>query len=96
VSYSDFDEHKIELEILAYFLKNPDAQDTLEGIVGWWLLETYIRKQYAIVKKALSYLVDQGLIIEVHNTNSEIHYQVNKEKIRDIQERLKDRQQSSS
>jgi len=95
-SYSDFEKHEIELEILAYFLKNPDAQDTLEGIVGWWLLETYIRKQSALVKKALSDLVDQELIIAIQNVNAQIQYQVNKEKIQEIRERIKDRQQFSS
>jgi hypothetical protein len=94
--YSDFVKHEIGLEILAYFLKNPDAKDTLRGIVDWWLLETYIRKQYALVKKALSELVNQELIIEVQNTSAQPLYQINKEKIQEIQERLKDRPQSSS
>jgi hypothetical protein len=90
--YSDSKKHEIELEILAYFLKNPDSQDTLEGIIGWWLLETYIRKQSALVQKALSELVHKGLIIEIQHASAQLHYQVNKEKIQEIQERLKDRQ----
>ena len=96
MSNSDLEKHEIELEILAYFLKNPEAQDTLEGIVGWWLLETYIRKQSALVKEVLSDLVNKGLIIEIQDANAQIHYQVNKEKMQEIQEKLKDRQQSSS
>jgi hypothetical protein len=88
---SRFEKHEIELEILAYFLKNPDAQDTVEGIVEWWLLETYITKQFTLVKQALSELVNQGLIIETRNSDSQLHYQVNEEKIQEIQERLKNR-----
>jgi hypothetical protein len=93
MAYSDFDKHEIELEILEYFLKNPNAQDTFEGIAEWWLLETYIRKQSALVKQALSELVNQGLVIEIQDSNAQIHYRVNQEKIQEIQERLIERRQ---
>jgi hypothetical protein len=91
MSNSHFEQHEIEREILAYFLKNPDAQDTLEGIIEWWLLETYIRKQSILVKQALSELVNQGLIIEIQNSNAQRRYRVNQEKMKEIQERLKER-----
>jgi Fe2+ or Zn2+ uptake regulation protein len=88
---SDFENYKIELEILAYFLKNQDAQDTLEGILEWWLLEIYIRKQFSLVKEALSRLVDQELVIEIQNTNSQIRYKINQEKLQEIQNMLQNR-----
>src|SRR5918911_1556857 len=28
---------QIAYNILAYLAENPDAQDTMEGIIGWWL-----------------------------------------------------------
>jgi len=89
MTYSDFLKHEVELDILVYFLKNPDAKDTLKGIVDWWLLETYVIKQFSLVKKALSDLVNQRLIIETQNISAQPHYQVNKEKIQEIQKRIK-------
>jgi hypothetical protein len=91
MSNSHLEKHEIELEILSYLLKNPEAQDTLEGIVEWWLLETYIRKQSALVKDVLSDLVSKGLIIEVQDSNSQIHYRVNQEKVQEIKDILENR-----
>jgi hypothetical protein len=91
MSNSHLEKHEIELEILTYLLKNQEAQDTLEGIVEWWLLETYIRKQSALVKEALSDLVNRELIIEVQDSNSQIHYRVNQEKVQEIQDILENR-----
>ena len=41
------DESKIGNEILAYLVDHPKTQDTLEGIVEWWLLERAIKYQEA-------------------------------------------------
>jgi len=35
----------ISLKILAYLLNNPNAQDTLEGISEWWLLDQDIKNE---------------------------------------------------
>ena len=87
-SQSHSNKHEIEIEILTYLLNNPDSQDTLEGIVQWWLLETYIQKQAEFVKQALSELVAQGLIIEIYRPNAQISYRINKNKLREIEESI--------
>jgi hypothetical protein len=83
------DESKIGNEILAYLVDHPDARDTLEGIVEWWLLERQIKFQTARVKEALSDLVDRGLILEHRGLDSQIHYRINQSRYEEIQELFK-------
>ena len=80
------DKSKIGNEILAYLVDHPNARDTLEGIVEWWLLEQQIKFQTARVKDALSDLVARGLILEKKGSNSQIHYRINQKKYKKIQE----------
>ena len=79
------DKSQIGNEILAYLVENPKAQDTLEGIVEWWLLEREIKFETARVKEALSDLVAEGLILEKKGSNSQIHYRINQSKYKEIQ-----------
>ena len=78
------DDSKIGNEILAYLVENPKAQDTLEGIVEWWLLEREIKFEIARVKEALSDLVAKGLILEKKRSNSQVHYCINQTKHEEI------------
>lgn len=63
-------------EVLAYLADHPEAQDTLEGIVQWWLLERYIADETQKVREALVELVRQGLLIEKRNGSSRLHYRI--------------------
>jgi len=78
------DKSQIGNEILAYLGDHPKAQDTLEGIVEWWLLEREIRFETTRVKEALSDLVARGLIFEKKGSNSQIHYRVNQNRFEEI------------
>jgi hypothetical protein len=73
------------LEILAYLAGHPDAQDTLDGIVEWWLLEQKIGQQIARVKEALTWLVKEELILAFQGKDAKTHYCINKHKIGKIQ-----------
>jgi DNA-binding PadR family transcriptional regulator len=79
---------KIAREILAYLAEYPDAQDTLEGIVEWWLLDQAIKNRTKNVKEALAELVAEGLVIEREGRDGRIHYRVNRRKRREIREWL--------
>ena len=83
------DDSQIGNEILAYLIENPKAQDTLEGIVEWWLLERAIKFQKAQVKKALAELVAKGLVIEQKGNNSKIRYRVNQKRFEEIKKLVK-------
>ncbi|HEX3034022.1 MAG TPA: hypothetical protein VHT73_02680 [Thermodesulfobacteriota bacterium] len=76
-------------EILAYLSEHPDAQDTLEGIVRWWLLEQEIKRERDKVKEALNELVNRGLVIERKGSNTQVRYLINRDKLKEIQELLK-------
>jgi hypothetical protein len=64
-----------ERRILDYMLKG--GQDSLEGIVQWWMLEQNIKTESAKVKEALKYLVAEGLVVELHGKDSRTHYRIN-------------------
>lgn len=50
-------------EILRYFLRNPRAADSLEGITRWRLLDERIHRKLQETEEALSVLMDRGLLI---------------------------------
>jgi hypothetical protein len=79
-------EKKEELaeEILRYLIDHPNAQDTLKGIVTWWLLERTIKHQTALVREALEKLVADGLVIAQQGSDSQTHYKINRQRRRKI------------
>lgn len=81
---------QITYKILAYLTKHPDAQDTLEGIVEWWLLEQKIERETEKVKEALAELIGKGLILERRDGDSRSFYKINLGKYGEIQALLKE------
>lgn len=71
-------------QILSYLLEHPDAMDTLEGIVRWWLMEQNIRNQTARVRKALDDLVKSGFVFEQKIPHSGTGFRLNKERYEEI------------
>ncbi len=74
-------------EILAYFLRNPAASDSLEGIARWRLLEQAIHRTVTETEGALSWLVQEGYLIEMPRQSRRI-YCLNPQKQQDAQELL--------
>jgi hypothetical protein len=85
VNNDDHPEEKDEIAraILAYLEEHPDAQDTLEGIVRWWLLEQKISYHSARVRDALAELVRTGFLVESRNDGSGTRYHLNRSTDRD-------------
>lgn len=77
---------EVSREILRYLLRHPEAQDTLEGISEWWLLEETIIRKYAEVQAALRNLVDRGFVLEKSVVNLGTLYCLNKVKREQIAE----------
>jgi hypothetical protein len=68
--------------ILGYLLETaPKAEDTIDGIVEWWVMRQRIRYETARVKEALSELVSEGLIVERRVPGSTERYRINKRKM---------------
>lgn len=65
-------------EILAYLSSHPNAQDTIEGIMHWWLLEQDIKRSMAHVQAALSELVARRLVVEHRGADGKVRYSVNR------------------
>jgi hypothetical protein len=87
-----FDQENVNLsptahDILAYLAEHPKAQDTLEGIMHWWLLEQEIKHWVNRAQAAIADLVAQGLVLERRGADGRIHYRINqrrKKKIHDL------------
>ena len=75
---------QIAHEILEYLIDNPNAQDTLEGIVEWWLLERTVKQQTLVVEEALSMLVAERFLLARKGLDSRTHYKLNSRRRRKI------------
>ncbi|MFI0848344.1 hypothetical protein [Mesorhizobium sp. IMUNJ 23232] len=52
----------VKSEILAYIERMPQASDTVDGIVDWWLYDQRLRIGREVVLAALSDLVGDGAL----------------------------------
>lgn len=77
------------LDILTYLLAHSEAEDTIEGIVDWWLLEEKIKHRMNEVQAVLDELVAQTLITTRKSKDSRIRYRINDGKVNEIRELLK-------
>jgi hypothetical protein len=85
------DPEEISKDILAYLLDHPQAQDTLKGIVEWWLLQQQIQRWAIEVEEVLANLVRQQLVLERKGADHQRHYRLNPRKLQTIRERLEKR-----
>lgn len=74
----------IARQILAYLVEHPQARDTLEGILHWWLLEQQIKRWTPLVQEAILELIAQGWVRESKGRDGQTHYRVNRRKSRQI------------
>jgi hypothetical protein len=63
-------------EILEYLARHPDAQDTIDGILNWWLLDTCIRKWAGKITETVDFLVREGFLEEKSSDDGHILYRV--------------------
>ena len=75
----------IEHDILSYLLQHPRANDTVEGIVEWWLLKQEVERRTAMVKEALRDLVQKEFVIETSKKDGRLHYRLNPAKRKEAQ-----------
>jgi hypothetical protein len=70
------DKSRIAREMLSYLSAHPDAQDTLDGIVQWWLRERKSDQHTTLVKEVLADLVTQGLVEKIQTEGQTSHYRM--------------------
>jgi hypothetical protein len=76
-------------EVLAYLLEHPQAQDTMEGIAEWWLLEQRIRYAVADVEATLRELVGNEFLVARQWRDGRTYYGLNRDKEREIRRYLR-------
>ena len=57
-------------QILSYFVRNPQATDSLEGIARWRLLEEQIHQSLQQTDAALKWLLSKGYLQEIRPVGS--------------------------
>ena len=81
---------EVALKILRYLDQNPNAADTVEGILEWWLPKQSIYEEEKIVKRALDEMVKQNLILTTRSSDARRHYRLNAECIQEIRRMIKE------
>src|SRR5262245_46074638 len=67
----------IAREILGYLATHPEAKDTLDGIVEWWL--PHRRRERSAVERAVALLLAHGVILETRRRGLPPYYQANRQ-----------------
>jgi hypothetical protein len=65
---------EIARSVLEYLSEHPDAQDTLEGIVEWWLVERRVVEQWVSVREVLDELVRAQLLVSWDDSGARTFY----------------------
>lgn len=76
-------------DLLTYLAAHPQAQDTLEGIAHWWLLEQEVTRRITEVQAALDGLVRDGFVLESRGLDGRTRYKIKQKKQEEIQTLLK-------
>ena len=79
------EQRDVRYHILAYLCDNPNAGDTFDGIVEWWLLHQRIKFETRNISEAVRKLVAEGFILENEGSDSRVTYRVNQNRAKDIE-----------
>jgi hypothetical protein len=53
----------ISIAILDYLIRNPQSQDTIDGIIQWWLLTAGLTCEKSVVQEVVDDLVGDSLLV---------------------------------
>ena len=71
---TDPDVHQLADTIRQDLIKHPNAADTLEGVVNWWLVRQRYESATIMVRQALEMLVQQGELTKIQRHGSSTVY----------------------
>jgi hypothetical protein len=63
-------------EILDYLARHPEAQDTLDGILHWWVLDSCVKRWAPKIAETVAELVEQGFVEQKRSADGKIFYHV--------------------
>jgi len=72
-------------DVLQCFARFPQREDTLSGIVEWWLMENRIEWCVVEVQAALDELVTQGFVLTWSSADGQKRYRANPKRQKNIQ-----------
>jgi hypothetical protein len=79
------DSHRaVAMQILQYLIEHPEAKDTVEGIIDWWLPGGSIIWEIRNVQEALDFFVSRGWVVEREITPSTRIYGVNSDQLEEL------------
>lgn len=81
---------EMKRHILRYLEKHPEAGDTLQGIVSWWVAQQWTSRQVGAIVSAVEELTARGLLVEVHRPGVGPHYRLNPGSLDEIRRLLRE------
>jgi hypothetical protein len=63
-------------EILDYLARHPEAQDTLDGILHWWVLDSCVKRWAPKIAKTVAKLVKESFLEERRSSDGKIFYHI--------------------
>jgi len=75
---------QLEHHVLTYMVENKDAQDTVQGIGEWWVMQQEIEYQLADIGELLNELVEKDFVIRLKGADSRLHYRINRNRETEI------------
>ena len=75
-------------EILDYFIRNPQAVDSLEGVARWRLMDDLIRRKLDETEAALAWLVGQGYLTSSTSPGGTAMFQLNPQRLEEARQFL--------
>ena len=77
-------------EILRYLTKHPEAKDTADGILEWWLRNGRMRLGKVEIEEILAVMVEKGWLIERKTGTTRKIYGISHERIDEIEQLLEE------
>jgi hypothetical protein len=72
---------KLARQILRYLREHPEAQDTFEGIMVWWVSERAIKHWLPQVRRSLAALVARGYLEKRTAADGRVFYRLNQSRV---------------
>jgi hypothetical protein len=71
------DDLDVAREVVRYFVRNPEAADTVEGVARWRLLDETVYRSVEQVARVVAWLVAEGLLVEDRLPSSRAAFRLN-------------------
>jgi hypothetical protein len=79
-------------QILHHLIKYPNAKDTIQGILHWWLPKDLVERSDKEVQEALDALVKRGWLTQRQTASSQRFYGLNEKKLEEIKVFLREQE----